>query len=162
MAKKYSTESLSNIIRETAQEYADDGIPAEEIGNGHCEDFADDVCDRWLGGSWVLEEGGDFTTLSTGEVLANDGLDPDRTDGRFGDVPEGIEPDLIKILGVFCPDHVWITVYDKHYDAEAPDGVDHFLDLPFFQKRLAAIKEDLEHDPGKFEDILRPAQTPTP
>jgi len=31
-------------------------------------------------------------------------------------------------------DHVWIEYNGKHYDAEAPTGVDNYKDLPFFKR----------------------------
>ena len=34
------------------------------------------------------------------------------------------------------PDHMWVTDGNKHYDAEAPEGVEDWRDLPFFKKRL--------------------------
>ncbi len=36
------------------------------------------------------------------------------------------------------PGHSWIYYGDRHYDAEAPHGVEEFLDLPIFQRWLAA------------------------
>lgn len=38
--------------------------------------------------------------------------------------------------------HFWVEYKGKHYDAECPDGVDNFLDLPIFQK--AKVKKGLE------------------
>ena len=37
--------------------------------------------------------------------------------------------------------HTWVIYKSKHYDAETPDGVDDYLDLPQF-KRMK--KQDLE------------------
>ena len=44
--------------------------------------------------------------------------------------------------------HTWVVYKSKHYDAETPDGVDDYLDLPQF-KRMK--KQDLE----KFKKIRR-------
>lgn len=32
------------------------------------------------------------------------------------------------------PDHCWIFHENRHYDAEAPDGVDHWKKLPLFDR----------------------------
>ena len=36
--------------------------------------------------------------------------------------------------------HYWLTYSGRHYDAEALEGVDHFLDLPFFQRIIQRLK----------------------
>lgn len=36
--------------------------------------------------------------------------------------------------------HFWLIFNNRHYDAECLDGVDHFLLLPFFQRRIAALR----------------------
>lgn len=40
----------------------------------------------------------------------------------------GIEPE---------PFHVWVYDGDRHYDAETPEGVGDWRELPFFQRTLA-------------------------
>jgi hypothetical protein len=37
--------------------------------------------------------------------------------------------------------HVWVTDGQKHFDAECPDGVDSFFDLPFSKLRLKEFRE---------------------
>jgi hypothetical protein len=34
------------------------------------------------------------------------------------------------------PDHVWVFHKGKHYDAETPNGVENFLDIPHFKRWL--------------------------
>jgi hypothetical protein len=41
--------------------------------------------------------------------------------------------------------HVWITNGNKHFDAECPLGVEHLLDLPFFQRYIVPEKERADH-----------------
>lgn len=44
------------------------------------------------------------------------------------------------------PIHVWIFYNGKHYDAECPEGVTNFMDLPFFKRESISEtfdKEDL-------------------
>lgn len=38
--------------------------------------------------------------------------------------------------------HRWIQFNGKHYDAECPDGVVNFFELPFFKRWLEAIHEE--------------------
>jgi hypothetical protein len=32
--------------------------------------------------------------------------------------------------------HVWVTDGERHYDSECPEGVENFLELPFFRRYL--------------------------
>jgi len=36
--------------------------------------------------------------------------------------------------------HYWLTYRERHYDAEAPRGVEHFLELPHFQRIIARLR----------------------
>lgn len=36
------------------------------------------------------------------------------------------------------PGHMWVIYEDKHYDAECPEGVTDFKELPIFKKYLAS------------------------
>ncbi len=38
--------------------------------------------------------------------------------------------------------HEWITLGQRHYDAECPEGVDNFWDLPFFQRVVTSYVEE--------------------
>lgn len=44
---------------------------------------------------------------------------------------EGEPPKDMRIYG----GHEWIYFFGKHYDAEAPEGVDDFRELPFFKRK---------------------------
>lgn len=44
--------------------------------------------------------------------------------------------------------HTWLTKGRRHYDAEAPDGVENLFDLPFFQRAVASWI--VERRPGLF------------
>lgn len=61
---------------------------------------------------FVVERRGDLQTMSTADVLG---------------VSEDARPD---------PWHVWVTDGTRHYDAEAPDGVEKWTELPYFKRTL--------------------------
>ena len=56
--------------------------------------------------------------------------------GQCFKVAEGVASvvDGITVLRVGDGDHFWIEYNGKHYDAEAPSGVDDYEELPFFQR----------------------------
>ena len=83
-------------------EVAEMGMHPYDINDGYCEDFAMNVIAR-LGGYR------DGLTETTTEV---------QTDGA--------------VDFVMLPGHVWIECDGLHYDAEEPEGVAHWWDLPFF------------------------------
>ena len=42
----------------------------------------------------------------------------------------------------WIPTHFWITLNNRHYDAECPEGVDDYHDLPIFVR--AGIQKDID------------------
>ena len=56
--------------------------------------------------------------------------------------PEGLSWDdldrLSEDAGFSSGTHVWLTMDGLHYDAEAPEGVENFFELPFFRRVVAA------------------------
>ena len=45
--------------------------------------------------------------------------------------------------------HVWVVHAQRHYDCECPEGVDNFLELPFFQRVIASWKLEREPAPAR-------------
>ena len=102
-----------------------------DINKGKCEDFADMVHAE-------LGRPSDISILSTevfddpyaareGDVWQND-INVSALD-RYGskiDIPNDTH----------IPGHVWIYYNKKHYDAEAPNGVNSLWELPIFKKSL--------------------------
>lgn len=90
------------------------------------------------------------------EVFARCGMDPYHI--NCGDC-EGFAMAVIRRLGGSSeelyelatdiesdyPGHVWIYFKGKHYDAECPDGVDKWDDLPLFKRYKAWLRGDLEY-----------------
>ncbi|MCK4665996.1 hypothetical protein KAU33_04560 [Candidatus Dependentiae bacterium] len=100
-----------------------------EINDGYCEEFAMDVIDD-LGGyskdtfELVSEEFGDeWATVQPGFK------------SEFGNLPLEVRKEFD------LPGHVWIFHKGKHYDAEAPDGVKNFFNLPIFKRAVERINQ---------------------
>lgn len=61
--------------------------------------------------------------------------------------------------------HVWVVVFDlsfrygiKHFDAECPIGVEHYLDLPFFKRQRGTMRETyIDHAVEAAEKLSRAA-----
>jgi len=135
--------NLSDIIRILVGEYEEKGISLSEINGGWCDEFSSEVLRRWAGENWIIEDGhGVFHQVETGNFTIRYGpfsFDWDWTLLKdFWNItpPYGIDPEILKRTAQFEPNHVWISAYGKHYDAESPDGVDSFFDLEFFKRWL--------------------------
>ena len=100
---------------------------ASSINKGMCDYFADDLLGE-LGGE----------TADT-YIIEMDSLWYQNENGKFeyekyGKLPEGLD-----INQVHIGDHVWVYHKGKHYDAETPNGVDNFFDLPHCQRYLKKL-----------------------
>jgi len=117
--------AILNLI----QDYKSWGIPLRVINTGHCLDFAEEIMRR-------LKLPSDSFTFMENYYGEEDIEFP------LSRLPEVLPPshaqdnDLRLFLSTMT--HVWITYKGRHYDAEAPYGVDHVWELPLI-KRL--IKE---------------------
>jgi TPR repeat protein len=76
------------------------------------------------------------TRLGCTPYEINDGLCIDVAEAIDRAVPGAQE--LALPVASILPGHAWIYYQGKHYDAEAPYGVDHYLDLPIFRKWIEA------------------------
>jgi len=147
---KINATSISIAIRQTVAEWlrADTVQRVEQIGSGGCYDFADDVVK-------LLGFGGDERDIT----IVTEGfwkLDPDEEDARISwtadldlwrkagePVPVDIPTEELEdLLG--SATHIWFHVEGKHFDAEAPDGVDHALHLPFFSRQINGLRKELQ------------------
>ncbi|MGY3582267.1 hypothetical protein ACVIGB_000808 [Bradyrhizobium sp. USDA 4341] len=147
---------LSLAIRSTLQQWLSVGsaLDGQQINSGAarggcCSDFASEVL-KELGGVLVADRLG-IETLDIGNFQVSD---DDDVDGRPLDRellrrhwPKVIPPgeldwgDLDRLsedAGFSGGTHVWLALNGRHYDAEAPEGVENFLELPFFQRVVAS------------------------
>lgn len=99
---------VAEIVREARDEWGQDPC---DINQGACLDFAAEIA-RQIPCA---------TTMGNEEMAAHA---PEHTHE-----PQVIDGDLILGGG---PEHAWVYHRGRHYDAEAPDGVDCWTDLPFF------------------------------
>lgn len=97
---------VTEILNQLVEEF---GVSAYEINNGLCEDFAMTAIDRLEGSSDHVYE------CVTESFTDADGCLPDGTQ-----------------LG----GHVWIHYYGRYYDAECPEGVADWKELPIFRRYL--------------------------
>lgn len=110
--------TASDIIK---AELLKSGEDPQEINNGGCQDFAEFVVEQ-------LTESGDLHGLAV--------------DMEWFDEIAGAERDLGELYDDGFPWHVWVYHRGRHYDAEAPDGVEDWKDLPFW-RRWAVKRSDL-------------------
>jgi len=130
----------------------------KDINLGCCMDFADDIIEKCGG------ETADLYRLDTMFFYESNGDDEDHqfadtittTDGAVWNKEAldqyGYPPDVENAhIGI----HQWIFNKGKHYDAEAPNGVDTPWELPFFKRDLAGVshlREDEEFEEDEEED----------
>jgi hypothetical protein len=144
-------EMLTKAILDVRAELLDSGEYATfaEINSGYCSDFADDVFAR-LGGDAHQHLGqlgiDNFMLPPEEDDGFNDGypLDRDLLIEHWPSVvpTQGLDWDQLDRLsadaGFSTGTHVWIELDDRFYDAEAPEGVDNFFELPFFQRVISS------------------------
>jgi len=110
----------------------------EEINQGKCVDFVDEVMDRFSG---------NFETLTTSQFVIDDKRRKQYLISKYNDqmlkygdiewsknmLDEYGYPNK-ELMDSEPPKHIWIYYNGKHYDAEEPNGVDNPWDLPIFEE----------------------------
>lgn len=159
---KRCTEHLSQTIRNLVSTYAARGIPLSKIADGDCQNFLYEMLTEWVGEDWIHKEGDGFHTVSTIELTNGycEGFNVDLINEHWGGFPEELHADIIAVLGHSSAMHDWLYVDGRHYDAEAPEGVTQFADLPFFQRWIKGIENDLHINPSVHDHILKPEPLP--
>jgi len=101
-----------------------------QINNGLCEDFAMDVIALMGGYTDNLFD------VETGNFTDDDDLiDVDLLKSYWNMAPpDNMSWDDVQAAGMGDASHVWVVCDKRHYDAECPEGVDSFLDLPIFKR----------------------------
>lgn len=97
---------------------------AYQINNGLCEEFAEDVLED-LGGY-----SDDSFELVTEDFSDEWGIIQPGFKSIYGNLPHKVEKEID------LPFHVWIFHKGKHYDAEKPEGVKNFFNLPIFKRSI--------------------------
>lgn len=124
--------NISESIRQVRDEFVRDGLASSyyDINNGHCEDLALEAMRRTTSGKEFLLDVQAESFMDVENELWDFALL--REHWNF-ELPEGLaEEDLNRIS---FGNHVWVADHSqkKFYDAECPDGVDNFFDLPLFR-----------------------------
>lgn len=111
-----------------------------QINSGACEDFADYIIKQFPAAKeindglfWVDENSQSDKFFNKPNYIRGTGEYYDiNIFKKYNSVPN---TELIEKLGSRSfPGHVWIYYDDKHYDAEAPNGVESLFDLPIFKR----------------------------
>jgi hypothetical protein len=113
-SRRSAYQEVPHVIRGllTSDSYWSKMDPRTEINAGNCEDFMMAVCERVPGAE-------------------------ERTTGPFlGPNDEEVAGPLDH-LGV---GHYWVEHEGRHYDAEAPEGVERAEDLPIFRRARRAVR----------------------
>lgn len=123
------TNLIGLIIKYLIKKYEKNGIPEKYINSGSCPEFAEDLC------SYLEDEGIESEVLSDG--MFYDPFEDEQPEimcdpNEYGSLP----PKDFDKIGL--PSHYWVYCDGKHYDSEAPNGVENFFDLPtiknFYEK----------------------------
>jgi hypothetical protein len=148
--------NISDIIKIVAKEY---NCSTWEINNGYCEDFALNVLEK-LGG---YED--NLFELS-GDMFFNQ-RDPEFAKENWGDVIEtnygvwsknlldywGYPPNVNLNLVDDEINHVWLFYNGKHYDAEVPEGVDNWFEIPLIKRLFNRYKKNMVQE--NIRKVLR-------
>lgn len=145
MSKSAHSSKVCKLVLGLRDEYLEQGAAsAWEINEGQCEDFACELVTLLqANGFGTAEDIGVSEFLQFDPNDDNDygyPFDRDNLEKRFpGFTPPGDlsldDLDHLSFNRSFSPGtHVWVLHEGKHYDAEAPDGVASFMELPFFQR----------------------------
>lgn len=154
--------TIAETIRHLRARYIADGDAASyyAINNGLCAEFADDVIELLGGYSDHLCEYGpeNFMMGIDGDPFENHVWDWALLSKHWGiSPPVGLnreEMDCIAFGG-----HIWISDGNLHYDAECPDGVASFFDLPLFRRYIVRT---LREKGLPAEDVVTDDVVPSP
>ncbi len=123
-----------------------------EIGQGWCVDFCEAVFERLGQDEAYLTAEGPLEALRTSDwwvrLSADEAesfcVDIPRLRSEGAPLPKGVDDDTLSgLLGHAT--HEWISFEGRHYDAGAPDGVAHWLELPFFANQITAEQSRVGH-----------------
>lgn len=130
--------NITDVIKKIRDQYVRSGAAVSyyEINNGLCDDFAEDVVNE-LGG---YIKNTLFTISAEQFTLNGEGTEWDvkllSEHWKSCRPTHGLEWKDIKHK---IPSHVWVVFNNRHYDAECPDGVDNFFELPLLRRGMENI-----------------------
>jgi hypothetical protein len=137
---------ITKLIKQTSKEYREENSCTNwDINNGMCDDFAGEIINKMGGYTKTLFE-------LSGDMFFNY-RDPEFAKENWDNIIEteygiwgknmldywGYPPVNINKVNDEI-NHVWIYYNGKHYDAEAPNGVEKWYDLPLIKKLFNKFK----------------------
>ncbi len=134
--------NIKTAFRKRIKQYinGDDVKSAYDINNGLCEEMASDIVEDVDGNiDDTFELYGENFDVDNDECTKK--LYGERWDleqiKKYNSLPLF---DKKHLLAITLPCHIWVYHKGKHYDAEAPDGVKSFWDLPIYKKVIKRNK----------------------
>lgn len=147
ISEAFDTRSITKIIKQTSEEFMEDNeCSLWDINNGLCDYFSTTVMEK-MGGYQdnLFELSGDmFFNVADVEFAKENWVNIIET--RYGvwskEMLEryGYPKVDLKIVDDTI-DHVWIYFNGRHYDAEAPNGVAYWYELPLCKKFFKSFKK---------------------
>lgn len=138
------------IRAETAEWLACGRVPnVRAIGNGWCYEFCEAIYTR-LGyeRDYVYEEGPlekrqtqDWWARISEDEAECFVADIPRLRAEGAPLPDDLDDDTLAGL-IGAATHEWIFFDGLHFDATAPEGVDHWLKMPFFANQIAGCRAE--------------------
>lgn len=130
---------ITAIILETRDEFVERGYATsyQDINRGSCIYFSEIVQDKLSG----------MCDFLNSDCFLDDGWNgdgEDRWEEEFLLSYNSMPPNDLTVYdlnNMIFGYHQWIYYKGKHYDAEAPNGVDNFFDLPFYKRKFVENKK---------------------
>lgn len=144
-AQAVTPELLTQTIQTTIKEWIASGKvkSVRKIGDGLCYDFTRAVMAAMGLENDHLHGTGPIKTLRTEDFEKREWYaDLAKLRRMKEPVPTDIPPRILAEL-IGSASHEWMFFQGKHYDATAPKGVPHFLDLPFFKNQIEGLRKEL-------------------
>ena len=143
---------ITRTIRDQVSEWIALGrvSSAREVGDGQCEEFAKELLARLGADNGINLSYSEYwwqrITLPDGSPSPDEAecfvTDIRRLRAEGAPLPEGIPDDrLASLLGAAT--HVWITWNCLHFDASAPDGRAHWIEMPFYADQIAGLAGEM-------------------
>lgn len=134
--------TFPEIIVSIREQFNARGISDFQIGNGLCDDFARAVRKVFEAQNGTADTQGQklYIVATEGFFRYNEEDDPIDWDwkllAKHWNIapPAGVTKKSLKEICHQYPQHVWLTIGQKHYDAESPNGESSFFDLKFFKR----------------------------
>lgn len=132
------TETINSVISEWKSARKVSNV--RQIGDGLCYDFVREVLEKL---SLPYGEGKYERRTEDWWVDAEDFVfDIKKLKASGEPIPKDIpEIDFANVIGNAT--HEWIYYKGKNYDATAPLGEKHFLDMPFFKDQIEGLRKEV-------------------